>query len=256
MSVVIAIPARWGSARYPGKPLVPIAGVPMIVRVARRARLARAVDRVVVATDDERIRSVVEAEGVEVVMTREDHANGSERIAEAVEKMGGAEIVVNVQGDEPLLDPATIDLLIDALRADPALGCATPVTPIRTVEEILSPSIVKAVLRDDGDALYFSRSPIPYVRDLPEERWPDLGLHLRHVGIYAYRWETLRRLVAAPVAALEGCEQLEQLRLLGLGERIRCCPVVHSGRGVDTPEDRDHVEQIIIAEEQTIRENR
>jgi len=254
--VIIVIPARWGSVRYPGKPLVPIAGVPMIVRVARRAQMVRSAGEVLVATDDERIRTVVEAEGIRAVMTRTDHANGSERIAEAVQSVGGSEIVVNVQGDEPLLDPATVDLLIAALRADPALGCATPVAPITSVEELLSPSVVKTVVRNDGDALYFSRSPIPSVRDLPEERWPTLGRHLRHIGIYAYRWPALQRLVASPPSPLETCEQLEQLRLLSLGERIRCCPVLHSGHGVDTPEDRERVEQIILAEKQTIQEQR
>lgn len=253
--VLVVIPARWSSARYPGKPLVPIAGVPMIVRVARRAAMASLAGRVVVATDDDRIREAVELEGFEAVMTRPDHANGSERIAEAVEMLGGAEIVVNVQGDEPLLDPATVDLVVEALRSDSSLGCATPVAPITTVEELLSPSIVKVVVDHGGEALYFSRSPIPYVRDLPEERWPELGLHLRHIGIYAYRRRVLERLVSSPPSELERCEQLEQLRLLALGERIRCCPVSHSGRGVDTPEDREHVEQIILAE-QTIRETR
>ena len=230
--VVGVIPARWASTRLPGKALVPICGKPLIQWVLERVRLATRLDEVLVATDDERIRSVVTALGGMAVMTREDHPSGTDRVAEAVAGRD-AGIVINIQGDEPLIDPELINGLAEVMVGAQEWDMATAATPIHDPEELNKPSVVKVVSGEQGRALYFSRSVIPFVRDIA----PAGLTHWRHVGIYAYRRAFLERLVAAPPSVLELSEKLEQLRALHLGARMKVVETREIGLGVDTPED-------------------
>ena len=230
--VVGVIPARWASTRLPGKALVPICGKPLIQWVLERTRLASRLDEVLVATDDERIRSAVTALGGKAVMTRVDHPSGTDRVAEAVAGVD-AGVVINIQGDEPLIDPGLINRLAEVMVSDSDWDMATAATPISDAGELGKPSVVKVVFGEQGRALYFSRSVIPFVRDVPPE-----GLQFwRHVGIYAYRRTFLDRLVKAPPCLLEMAEKLEQLRALTLGGRMTVVETNEIGLGVDTPED-------------------
>lgn len=241
MRAVGVIPARWASTRFPGKMLHPIAGVPLIVRVVRRARQARGLDDLLVATDDERIReAVTTAAGIEVVMTPSDLPSGTDRVAAAL-RGRSADIVVNIQGDEPLLDPALVDALVDILRTG-AWDLATAAAPLEDETELAKPSVVKVARAADGRALYFSRSPIPYVRDREPGRSLPPGTHLRHIGIYGYVRPWLERIVAEPPSRLEQLEKLEQLRALELGARMYVHLTADAGLGVDTPEDVARVE--------------
>jgi len=230
--VVGVIPARWASTRLPGKALVNLCGKPLIQWVLERTKLASRLDEVIVATDDERIRSVVEALGSKAVMTRPDHPSGTDRVAEAVSGQL-ADVVINIQGDEPLIDPELINRLAQVMVEGQEWDMATAATPIRSGEELQKSSVVKAVWGEGGRALYFSRSVIPFVRDgMPE------GLrHWRHVGLYAYRREFLERLVRTPPCLLEQAEKHEQLRALHLGARMRVLETQDVSIGVDTPED-------------------
>ena len=246
LAIVAIIPARFGSTRLPGKPLSRINGKPMVQHVWERARLARTVDRVLVATDDERIADVVRSFGGEVAMTSRTHATGTDRLAEAAAATD-AEIVVNVQGDEPLLDPAFIDGVVAPFRTDPGLPMSTVSLPLTSVEEMLSPGVVKVVADAHGDALYFSRSPIPFVRDgldagASAAQAVTRGLARKHVGLYAYRREALLRFAALPPSPLEQAESLEQLRALHHGMKIRVVEMDGlSGVAVDTPQDLERV---------------
>lgn len=230
--VVGVIPARWASTRLPGKALVPICGKPLIQWVLERTRQARLLDEVIVATDDDRIRAAVEALGGIAVMTRQDHPSGTDRVAEAV---AGREagVVINIQGDEPLIDPGLINRLAEVMVGETQWDMATAATPIRDDDELRKASVVKVVCSAEGQALYFSRSVIPFVRD---ER-PEGLTHWRHVGVYAYRRAFLGRLVATAPCALEQAEKLEQLRALYLGARMKVLATQEIGLGVDTPED-------------------
>lgn len=249
------IPARFGSTRLPGKPLSDIHGKPMIQHVHERVRRARRPDRVLVATDDERIAAVVRGFGGEVVMTSRDHPTGTDRLAEAA-RGTDAEIVVNVQGDEPLVDPEGIDAAVDGLARDAGLDIATLSLPLREVEEMLSPSVVKVVTDAKGEALYFSRSPLPLVRlgssaDLRAAAAAAVGRRLarKHVGLYVYRRASLLRFASLPPSPLELAEGLEQLRALHHGMRIRV--VEREGAAspaVDTAEDLERVRALIAAE--------
>jgi 3-deoxy-manno-octulosonate cytidylyltransferase (CMP-KDO synthetase) len=224
----------------------------MIEWVHERARAAATVERVVVATDDERIARVVRGFGGEAVMTSPDHPTGTDRIAEAARAIA-ADVVVNVQGDEPMVDPAAIDAAARALLDDPSLPMATLSLPLRSVEEMMAPSVVKVVSDACGNALYFSRSPIPHVRrgaaaDLraAAEEAAARGLARKHVGLYAYRRDALLRLAALPPSPLEVAEGLEQLRALQHGMRIRVVPVDgEGGVAVDTPEDLERVRALL-----------
>jgi len=252
LAIVAIIPARFASTRLPGKPLSDIHGKAMIERVYERARAARVVERVLVATDDERIASAVVRFGGEAVMTSPAHATGTDRLAEAAAAIE-ADIIVNVQGDEPLLDPAGIDAAAEALVDDPSLEIATLAVPLRTTEEMLLPSVVKVVTDAGGNALYFSRSPIPYVRlgaaaDLraAAEAAVARGLARKHLGLYAYRRAALLRFASLPPSPLETAEGLEQLRALHHGMRIRVVPVDgEGGVAVDTPEDLERVRALL-----------
>lgn len=245
------IPARFASTRFPGKPLASLHGKPLVRHVWERAVRARRLDRVAVATDDERIREAVAAFGGEAILTSPDHPSGTDRVAEAVRAMESAGarigIVVNIQGDEPMLDSEALDALVEALAGDPGLGYATIAEPFASAAEILDPNTCKVVTDADGGALYFSRSPVPFLREvgpggiLPmEEALAARGSQAgwwRHVGIYAFRREALEEFSRLPAGRLERMEGLEQLRILEAGRRMR---VVVSDRvtlDVDTPED-------------------
>ena len=216
-SAVAIIPARYNSTRLPGKALASIGGRPMVCHVAERTRRARGLERVIVATDDTRIADAVRAAGGEVALTRSDHPSGTDRLAEVARELDAA-IVVNVQGDLPLLDPAMVERLVACLRADPLLPMATLAAPLAEDAEWRSPHVVKVVFGGDGRALYFSRSPIPYDRD--GSRAPGAPLGWRHIGMYAYRRDVLLRLAALPPSPLERRERLEQLRALEHGIAI------------------------------------
>jgi 3-deoxy-manno-octulosonate cytidylyltransferase (CMP-KDO synthetase) len=239
--VVVVIPARYGSTRLPGKPLVSIAGKPMIQRVFERAKLAQCVNQVIVATDDERIVKAVEAFGGEARMTRSDHRTGTERVAEVAAHVEG-DVFVNVQGDEPLLDPAAVDAAVTSLLEDPPASIATVATPIKTPADIMDPNVVKTVLDFEGNAIYFSRAPIPWVREAASK---VLARHLKHLGLYVFDREALLEYPTLPPGELERIEQLEQLRWLENGWKIRVAEVQHDAVSVDVPEDVARVEKLL-----------
>ena len=242
--VVGVIPSRWGSTRFPGKSLALIAGKPLMVWVIERARQARRLDEILVATDDERIAIAAHACGVTVAMTRPDHPSGTDRIAEAVRGIE-ADVVVNVQGDEPLIDPNMIDRVAGILADGEGWDMATAASPICSAEELHNPDVVKVVRAADGRALYFSRSVIPCVRGASQHFAPVEGLHLRHVGLYGYRREFLERFVGEPPCALENAEKLEQLRALAMGCRMAVLDGKSAGIGVDSPGDVPKAEALL-----------
>lgn len=235
------IPARYAATRLPGKPLVEIAGKPMIQRVWEQVRQAKNISRVVVATDDDRIRSVVEKFGGEAIMTRTDHATGTDRIAE-VAASHDAGIFLNVQGDEPLVSPEAVDALAEAISSDPEVQLATLAVALKTPADIMDPNIVKVVLDFDDNALYFSRAPIPWVRD---KGTATHARHLKHLGLYAYRRSALIEYNTLPPGDLERVEQLEQLRWLENGFKIRVAETEHDSVSVDVPEDVARIEKLL-----------
>jgi 3-deoxy-manno-octulosonate cytidylyltransferase (CMP-KDO synthetase) len=235
-SVVAIIPARYQSSRLPGKPLLEIGGRPMIEHVYRRAAEADAVDAVVVATDDQRIVDAVEAFGGIARMTRSTHRTGTDRIAEVAAELT-CDIVVNVQGDEPLIDPAMIAAVVAPLRADSSMAMATARRRLTEQDDLRNPHVVKVVTDARGDALYFSRSPIPHGAD-------TTGPAFVHVGLYAFRRDFLLRFAALPQTPLEIAESLEQLRALEHGFRIRTVVTEHHSIGVDTPDDLERARRL------------
>lgn len=243
MNVVGIIPARYASTRFPGKPLALIAGKPLIQRVVEQCQRAKSFSDVIVATDDERIFSAAK-KFCHVEMTSPHHPSGSDRIAEVAEKIG-CDAVVNIQGDEPMIDPAVIDSVATAL-ADCEMSTAA--TRIADASELLNPNVVKVVVSAAGRALYFSRRTIPYVREAasssPGEQLAAFAF-LKHLGIYGYRRETLLRLVKFPVSPLENAEKLEQLRALENGIEIAVVQVKYDSVGVDAPEDVAKVEKLL-----------
>ena len=252
MSFTVLIPARLASTRLPNKPLADIAGVPMVVRVAQRA-LQSSASRAVVATDSQLVMDACASFGVASVRTRADHASGSDRLAEAcgLLGLGDAECVVNVQGDEPLVDPALIDAVANLLQQRSDCAMSTAAHPIDTLADLRNPNIVKVVLDARNTALYFSRSAIPAARDHADQAWwhdgSGLPPALRHVGIYGYRAGFLRQFPALSQAPLEQLEALEQLRALWHGHRI----AVHisaqaPGPGIDTPQDLERVRAMFL----------
>jgi 3-deoxy-manno-octulosonate cytidylyltransferase (CMP-KDO synthetase) len=247
MSFSVLIPARMQSTRLPDKPLADIHGVPMIVRVAQRAALSKA-RQVLVACDDARIAAACRAFGIDSLLTRADHPSGSDRLAEACERLGldSDDTVVNVQGDEPLLAPAMIDACAALLQARHDCVMSTVAHAIDDAAEFANPNVVKVVLDADGRALYFSRAPIPCWRDRPEGRALADPPPLRHVGLYAYRAGFLRRFPRLAPAPLEHIEALEQLRVLWHGERIAVhVSTERPGPGVDTPADLERVRALL-----------
>jgi 3-deoxy-manno-octulosonate cytidylyltransferase (CMP-KDO synthetase) len=240
--VVVVIPARYGSTRLPGKPLVSLAGKSMIQRVYERAKMAGRVDEVIVATDDERIVKAVEGFGGQARMTRPDHRTGTERVAEVAAHVEG-DVFVNVQGDEPLLDPVAVDTAVGALIEEPVASISTVATPIKTPADIMDPNVVKTVLDFDGNALYFSRAPIPWVRETGSKIQVR---HLKHLGLYVFQRDALLEYPTLPQGELEKIEQLEQLRWMENGWKIRVAEVEHDALSVDVPEDVARVEKLLL----------
>ena len=239
--VVVVIPARFASTRLPGKPLVLLAGKPMIQHVYERAKMAGRANRVIVATDDERIMKAVESFGGEARKTRLDHRTGTERVAEVAAHEKG-DVFVNVQGDEPLLDPLAIDTAVNALLEEPVAAIATVATAIKTAADIMDPNVAKVVLDFEDNALYFSRAPIPWVRDTGSKIQVR---HLKHLGLYVFQREALLEYPTLPQGELERVEQLEQLRWLENGWKIRVAEVAHDAVSVDVSEDVARVEKLL-----------
>lgn len=245
----VVIPARYASSRLPGKPLADIGGKPMVVRVVEAVLSGGSVD-ICVATDDQRIRHAVEAHGYRVALTRNDHPSGTDRLAEVADqyRWHDNEIVINVQGDEPLIDPRLVYRVADALAEDNDAAVATAAHPIRDAEDFFNPAVVKVVTDARGRALYFSRAPIPWARDAftaDRQRLPPTLHALRHIGLYAYRAGFLRRYGSLAPSPLEGIEALEQLRAIWHGYPICVTVTEHApATGVDTPEDLARVRQI------------
>lgn len=252
-TVVAIIPARYASTRLPGKPILDIGGKPMVVRVAERARQVASINRVIIATDDHRIFDIVAAAGEEVMMTSPDHQTGTDRLAEVAAQLD-AEIIVNVQGDEPLIEPATIESALKPLLADSSIVMSTTSEPIESAADLLNPNVVKVVTDPLGFALYFSRSLIPFPRSAVQVHGsieaalaaePELfSRYAKHTGMYVYRREFLLSYAKLPATPLEQSELLEQLRALEHGYKIKVVKVAHRSIGVDTPEDLERVRKL------------
>ncbi len=254
MSFTVIIPARMKSTRLPEKPLLPIEGVPMVMRVAEAARKSGAL-RVVVATDHEAICDACRAYGVEALMTKASHPTGTDRLSEAVEMMGLPDdaIIVNVQGDEPLIPPEVVGQVAELLEAHPECAIATAAHPIRDVESFMNPNVVKVELNAKGEAMTFTRAPVPWPRDHFRKHgmssMPEGHPSLHHVGLYAYRAGFLKRFPTLPQAPIEEAESLEQLRAMYFGERIAVLVLDAAlPAGVDTQEDLDRVRAVIREE--------
>lgn len=257
-NVIAIIPARYASTRLPGKLLLEIAGKPLILHTLAQAAKASRVDKVIVACDDQRIFDVVKSAGHDAVMTSTGHASGSDRIAEIAETLPENSIIVNVQGDEPLISPETIDRAVEALLQDVRADIATTCEPIESVADLLNGNIVKVVIAEDGHALYFSRSPMPFPRDasLRHDGDPNAALanepellktFRKHTGLYAYRREYLLEFTKLPPSRLEKIEMLEQLRALENGARIKVVEAASASIGVDNAEDLERVRAIVAA---------
>ncbi|PWT93465.1 MAG: 3-deoxy-manno-octulosonate cytidylyltransferase [Blastocatellia bacterium] len=269
-STVAIIPARFASSRLPRKALLDIDGQPMILWVIRRTLEARNVSRVIVATDSHEILEAVINAGYEAEMTDANHNSGTDRIAEVAAKIDDAGIIVNVQGDEPLIAPKTIELAVDQMMNEIAhasdVGIVTTWEPIHTLRELLDSSVVKVVVSDDDTALYFSRSPMPFPRDATQRHGdPNIALELepellgnfkKHTGLYVYRRETLLEFTEWPQTKLEQFERLEQLRALEHGVKIRVIQASGSSIGVDTPEDLERVRRLVAEEKVTVAHSR
>ncbi len=256
MKVIGIIPARYTATRLPGKVLADIAGKPMIQHVYERATQAETLHKVIVATDDERIMQAVAGFGGEAVMTSTEHQSGTDRAAEVAQGLS-CELVVNIQGDEPLIEPAAIDAAVQPFMSDSSLRMSTLATPIETPAEHQEPSVVKVVVGPNGFAMYFSRAPIPFFRLDTDTAWPDnkprqhpqSGLWpLKHIGLYVYTRPTLLWLASLPQTPLERTEKLEQLRALENGCPIKVVQVDYSPIGVDTPDDLQRVRAIMESE--------
>ena len=240
--IVGIIPARWGSTRFPGKALHEIAGKPLLQHVWERCRRAKKLDRLIIATDDFRIAEAAFDWGAEVAMTSPNHASGTDRIAEVAGKLKAFAHIINIQGDEPLVDPKLVDRLVRELQRDKKLEMITAAHPFEDGNDAQSPHQVKVVVNQSGYALYFSRSPIPFVREPSEE-----PKYFRHQGIYGYSRDLLLRFVRWKTSPLERAEALEQLRALENGVRIRVVMTGSGSPGVDTPEDALTMERLIMS---------
>lgn len=250
-TVTVVIPARYGSSRFPGKPLVELNGKPMIQHVYEQAAACRVVSEVLVATDDERIKQAVERFGGRVIMVAGDYRTGTDRVA-AVARMFAGDCFVDLQGDEI---PLTPDLLTDLIEPflESGVGMGTLKRVIDSTEDLLNPAVVKVVTNAKGDALYFSRAPIPFVRDDPQQQAVG-GLHYIHLGLYIYSKDTLLRLASLPTSRIEDAEKLEQLRALDHGMRIRVWETKHASLRVDRPEDVPDVAERLQQYESVRRE--
>ena len=247
MKTLGIIPSRYGSSRFPGKPLHLLCGKPLVAWVVEAVKKAQTLDDVIVATDDDRIVAAVEAHGGRAVMTPSELPSGTDRIACAAGDFADDDVLVNIQGDEPLISPDLIDALVGRMKEGTKWDMATAVTPIKSLDDLNAKTVVKVVLDRDDGALYFSRAPIPCDRD----HEPDIssGLWVRHLGIYAYRGAFLKKYISEPPCDLEKTEKLEQLRALWMGAKIAVIRTDDEGVGVDTPEDAVRIEAILRARE-------
>jgi len=236
MQTIGIIPVRYQSTRFPGKPLIDIAGKTMIQRVYEQASKAKLLSDIIVATDDIRIAQEVDSFGGKVQMTRTDHQSGTDRCAEVAIKSQDIAAIINIQGDEPFIDPSQIDLLVSSLHSD-QIQIATLVKPIQIASDLWNANMVKAVFQKDGKALYFSRSPIPYVRAVSNEEWIKKHKFYQHIGVYGYKRATLLELAKLAKSPLEESESLEQLRWLENGFPIQVTITDKATFGIDTPED-------------------
>jgi len=236
LKILGIIPARFASSRFPGKPLVDIAGKSMICRVYEQCRKSSSLDKVIVATDDQRIFDHVKGFGGDVLMTREDHPSGTDRCQEVADQFPEFGICVNIQGDEPLIDPLQIDLL-SACFAQQYVSIATLVKKITSAEELNNQNSPKVVLNNNMEAIYFSRAPIPFQRGLDHDFWLKNHTYFKHIGIYAYRSEVLSEITKLPVSDLEKAEALEQLRWIESGYKIQTAITDKESQAIDTPED-------------------
>ncbi len=248
MHVLAIIPARYGSTRLPGKPLIKLKGKTIIERVYQRVAMCNLVDEIVVATDDIRIFNHVKKFGGNAMITRIDHQSGTSRCAEVLHRYAGATHVINVQGDEPLIYPKQIDDLVRFITNNPEIGIGTLVKRIENIEDLENPAKVKVVRRRDGQALYFSRSAIPYVRDAMPDQWLEHAPFFKHIGMYAFKSETLMHLSLLDQDDLEKAEKLEQLNWLAHGYPIHTLETEYESIGVDTREDANLVEHILSLE--------
>ncbi len=240
---LVAIPARWGSTRFPGKPLHLIAGKPLVQHVWERCQDCREIDDIIIATDDSRIVEAAASFGARAIVTSPDHPSGTDRIAEAANAFPDHRVIINVQGDEPLISPALIDQLAIALRDNASIPMITAAAPIHEAAQVTDANIVKVITDVNGDALYFSRSPLPFVRNA------DTGIrHLRHLGIYGFQRDFLFQFVAWPPSLLEKTESLEQLRALENGARIRVVLTDDLSPGVDTEEQARAIEKHLLSQ--------
>ena len=236
LGIIGVIPARYASTRFPGKPLVDIAGKSMIQRVYEQALKARSLSKVVVATDDERIAEEVSRFGGTYILTSSSHQSGTDRCAEVIAKIPDFKVVINIQGDEPFIDPAQIDLVASCFeQKDTQL--ATLIKPITTNGELFNANSPKVVVNYSGEAIYFSRHPIPYLRNAEERDWINQYKYFKHIGIYGYRAETLKAITKIPPSGLEAAESLEQLRWIENGYKIRTRVTTLETLAIDTPED-------------------
>lgn len=238
--IIGIIPARYGSSRFPGKPLIDIGGKTMIERVYLQAKHARNLSEVIVATDDQRIYDAVKSFAGNVVMTDSAHHSGTDRCAEVLSKVQGFDIAINIQGDEPFIDPLQIDLLCDCF-VNEQTDIATLIRPIQEEETLFDPNKVKVVVDKNGKALYFSRSPIPFLKDHPKDKWLENNKYFSHIGIYGYRKSSLEQITQIPPSVLENAEGLEQLRWLESGFNIQTAESIHTNDAIDTPEDLEHI---------------
>lgn len=236
MKVIGIIPARYDSTRFPGKPLVDIAGMTMIQRVYNQVKHAASLSEVVVATDDQRIFDHVKSFAGNVVMTKKEHQSGTDRCAEVINNISGFDIAINIQGDEPFIDPQQIDLLVSCFQR-PEVEIATLVRPIQELTDLENVNKPKVVLNQKSEALYFSRQPIPYMRGADIKEWLSKETYYNHIGIYGFKVETLKVLARLPISKLETTESLEQLRWLDNGYRIQTAVSTHINDAIDSPED-------------------
>lgn len=245
MGILGIIPARYGSTRLPGKPLIKIHGKTIIERVYERVHKSNRLAEIVVATDDVRIYNHVRKFGGHAIITRLDHVSGTTRCAEIIETMSSFDLIVNIQGDEPLINPAQIDQLCEFMTSQPTIGIGTLIRRIDRTEDLSNPAVAKVVCGHHGRVLYFSRSPIPHVRDLPLHQWLDHAHFFRHIGMYAYRRDVLKRIGNLPQSDLERTEKLEQLNWLYHGYQIHALETEYESLGIDTPEDLAMLEKML-----------
>jgi 3-deoxy-manno-octulosonate cytidylyltransferase (CMP-KDO synthetase) len=244
MKVLGIIPARYSSSRFPGKPLIDIAGKSMIQRVVEQASKSQLIQEVVVATDDQRIFDHVESFGGKVMMTSESHMNGTERCGEVIGKLSDFDIVINIQGDEPLIQPEQLEKVI-ALFEDEKVQIGSLCKMLTNPEDLFNPNRIKVVKDSKNDALYFSRGAIPFQKDQKISKWLDAADYYKHIGIYAWRADTLKALLQLPVSKLEQLESLEQLRWLDAGYKIRLAETTIETPNIDTPDDLEGVLNVI-----------